>query len=287
MCSLLFLLLALVMAGAVAAEDAGTAPDALPPGTVAMSAIAGRGPIADEAAFAEARPAEIALLPQQIATPHAASPSVTQVTVRAVRNADHAAFLLEWSDASKDVRAAIDGFGDMAAIAFPATAPDEPLPSPFMGHPGGPVQILQWRADWQTDLERGPPTVREFYPYAYEADFYHEDHLPPAEAAAFRAAAGAGNPMSQAQTSSVQDLVAEGFGSLTPQPTQKAHGSASHDGSGWRVVITRPLAGGEGSAASLAPGSSTQLAVAIWDGSAGEVGARKSWAGWVPLEVAE
>jgi hypothetical protein len=276
---LVSLLVGFAIAGTVAAEEG--------PAVVAMEAISGRGPIQEEAAFSDARAVEIALLPQQIATPHAPSPSVGQVSVRAVRNADHAGFLLAWSDATEDLRSTIDAFGDMAAIAFPATAPEAPLPAPFMGNPGGKVQILQWRADWQTDLERGPTTMRELYPHAYEADFYHEDHLPPAEAKAFRGAAGLGSPMSPPRASSVQDLVAEGFGSLTPRAQQSARGAARHDGTGWRVVITRPLAGEGESAASLAPGTSTQLAVAVWDGSKGEVGARKAWAGWVPLEVAK
>jgi hypothetical protein len=254
---------------------------------VAMAAVDGKGPIAEEAVFDGARAHEIALLPQQIATPHAPSPAVARVEVRAVRNEDHAGFLLVWRDETKDVRATLDGFADMAAIAFPSRSGDAALPAPFMGNPDGRVQILQWRADWQRELETGPTTMRDIYPNAYEADFYHEDHLPPAEAQAFRGAAGLGSPMSGPHETSVQDLVAEGFGSLTAREEQVARGSARHDGATWRVVITRPLAGDEASAPSLTPGTRTQLAVAVWGGGSGEVGARKGWAGWVPLTVAE
>lgn len=73
------------------------------------------------------------------------------------------------------------------------------------------------------------------------------------------------NPMSDRQrTSSVQDLMAEGFGSLTPRATQSATGD---------------------SAASLAPGTATHVAFAVWNGSHREVGARKAWANWLPMEV--
>ena len=277
--SLLALLALLCAAGAALAQE-GPAP-------VAVASVAGRGPIDAESAFAGAPPATITLLPQLITTPFTMTPSVASVTVRAVHNADHAGFLLEWADVTANLRTGIDRFGDMAAIAFPVGANGAALPAPFMGNPGGRVQILQWRADWQTDLERGPLTVAELYPNAYPGDFYPEDHLPPAEGAKFRGALGAGNPMSERHTSSVQDLMAEGFGSLTPREKQSARGRARHDGAGWHVVITRVLASDGDSSAALVPGAGTSLAVAVWDGEKGEVGARKAWAGWLPVEIAK
>jgi len=182
------------------------------PAAVSMAAVAGAGPIAAAELFAHAPPSELALLPQVVTTPKAPNPSVSKITVRAVRNRDHAGFLLEWRDATQNARTAIDGFGDMVAIAFPVRKPDEPMPAPFMGNPNGRVQILQWRADWQTDLERGPPTVAELYPNAYTADFYHEDHLPPAEAAKYRGAAGAGCVPSWMEVAVSFGIVAAGFG---------------------------------------------------------------------------
>jgi len=50
---------------------------------------------------------------------------------------------------------------------------------------------------------------------------------------------------------------------------------------GWAVVITRPLPDG------LSPRSRTQIAFAVWNGGAGEVGARKMRTGWVPLSMRE
>ncbi|RIL07248.1 MAG: hypothetical protein DCC71_03925 [Proteobacteria bacterium] len=274
----LIALLSFAVAAAAAAQT---------PAPVAAVAVPGAGPIADEAAFAKAPPASVKLFPQVLTTPHGpATPSIGQVTVRAVRNRDHAGFLLEWDDATEDARTAVTAFGDMAAVAFPAQAPGKPLPAPFMGNAGGRVQILQWRADWQTDLVRGPITVAELYPNTYASDYRPEDHLPKAAGDRYRGGVAAGNPMSAVHTSSVQDLMAEGFGSLTPRAKQQAQGHARHDGSGWHVVITRPLAADGDSAPSLAAGTTTQLALAVWDGAKGEVGARKAWAGWIPLEIA-
>lgn len=271
---------------ALALPAASVADEAAAPAGVSMVAVTGKGPIADPAAFAQAPALKVALLPQVATTPRNPAPATSSLDVRAVRNDDHAAFLLEWDDDSPDVRATIDAFGDMVAVELPVAAGLPP--APFMGNKGGRVQILQWRADWQTDVDKGAVTMRELYPNAYAADFHHEDHLPAAEAAAYRGAVSLGNPMSDRQrTSSVQDLMAEGFGSLTPRATQAALGAASHDGSRWHVVITRPLEPRGESAASLAPGTSTHVSFAVWNGSHREVGARKAWAAWVPLAVAK
>ena len=271
-------LVLLALPTSAVAEEAGA------PAGVAMATVAGKGAITDADAFAQAPLSKVALLPQVVTTPRQPAPATASLDVRAVRNEDHAGFLLEWDDDSADVRATIDAFGDMVAVEVPVAA--GPPPAPFMGNKGGRVQILQWRADWQTDVDKGAVTMRELYPNAYAADFHHEDHLPAAEAAAYRGAVSLGNPMSDRQrTSSVQDLMAEGFGSLTPRATQAAAGKATHDGKRWHVVITRPLAATGDPAASLAPGTATHVAFAVWNGSHREVGARKAWAAWVPLEV--
>jgi DMSO reductase family type II enzyme heme b subunit len=87
------------------------------------------------------------------------------------------------------------------------------------------------------------------------------------------------------RTSSVQDLMAEGFGSLTPRATQAATGTARHDGKRWHVVVTRPLKATGESAANLEAGASTHIAFAVWNGAQREVGARKAWAAWMPMQV--
>ena len=275
--TLLALALLALPVGAAAQEPAA-------PAGLAMGKVPGKGPISDITAFGRATPSKVAMLPQIVTTPQNAAPATSSLDVRAVRNEDYAGFLLEWDDDTADLRATVDGFGDMVAVGFPVAA--GPLPAPFMGNPNGRLQILQWRADWQTDLERGAVTVHELYPNAYAADLYHEDHLPTAEAQAYRGAVSLGNPMSDRhRTSSVQDLMAEGFGSLTPRSTQAATGKGRHDGRRWHVVITRPLAATGDSAASLAAGTATHVVFAVWNGSHGEVGARKAWANWVPMDV--
>ncbi len=48
---------------------------------------------------------------------------------------------------------------------------------------------------------------------------------------------------------------------------------------GWAVVITRPLPSG------LAPGGTSLVAFAVWNGSDGDVGGRKMRTVWIPLTL--
>jgi len=55
----------------------------------------------------------------------------------------------------------------------------------------------------------------------------------------------------------------------------------------WRVIIAYPLGTGSDNDPRLLPGGSSLAAFAVWDGGAREVGARKAWASWVPLKLAQ
>jgi DMSO reductase family type II enzyme heme b subunit len=75
----------------------------------------------------------------------------------------------------------------------------------------------------------------------------------------------------------VQDLVAEGPGSIRPAPETRSVGRGTRTPQGWSVVLSRPLPKG------LDPGNRTQVAFAVWQGAHQEVGARKMRSVWVPL----
>ena len=79
--------------------------------------------------------------------------------------------------------------------------------------------------------------------------------------------------------------MAEGFGSLTVLPQQRADGKGVWADGRWRVVITRPLADGDAYSPSLKPDDETLAAFAVWDGGSREVGSRKAWANWVQLKL--
>jgi DMSO reductase family type II enzyme heme b subunit len=275
--ALAFLLVAVALgAGAAAAQPAITA-----------VRVPGAGPIEDPLAkiWAQVRPARVAMLPQAVTLPHNPSPAVTALTVRAVHNGGWIAFLIEWKDATISNTVILDSFGDQVAIQLPIATKGAP-PSPMMGNPGGRVNIMQWRAAFQRDLDSGAPTVKDLYPNAW-VDVYPDEVLGAADARPYAGALGLENPISRGRATPVLDQMAEGWGSMTVKPDQHALGAGIHRHGGWRVVITRPMVSDDANAPRLSPGDRTVAGFAVWEGGHREVGARKAWSPWVPLVIGQ
>jgi DMSO reductase family type II enzyme heme b subunit len=270
--------LALAVALAWAGPAAAQAP-------ITVVRVSGAGPIADPAAPAWrlVRPVKVPMLPQTVTRPNHAEPAVRELAVRAVHNAGWIAFLIEWKDATLSDRVVLDNFGDQVAVELPIDIKADP-PSPMMGNPGGRVNIMQWRAAFQHDVDHGPPTVRALYPNAW-ADVYPDQVLGAADARPYSGALGVENPISRGQASPVLDQMAEGWGTMTVKPDQHAVGKGVWKNGTWRVVITRPMVSDDQNAPRLLPGNRTVAAFAVWDGGNREVGARKAWASWVPLVI--
>ena len=155
----------------------------------------------------------------------------------------------------------------------------------MMGNPGGRVNIMQWRAAFQKDIDTGPPTVRELYPNAW-ADVYPDEVLSASDARPYSGALGLENPISRGRASPVLDQMAEGWGSMTVKPDQHALGKGVWKDGVWRVVITRPMVSDDLNAPRLTPGDQTVVGFAVWEGGNREVGARKAWAPWTPMVIA-
>ena len=79
----------------------------------------------------------------------------------------------------------------------------------------------------------------------------------------------------------VEDLVAEGPGTLRRADTRKSSGRGQRTASGWSVVISRPLPNGLSAAVPM------QVAFAVWRGDQHEVGARKMRSAWITLAMKE
>jgi hypothetical protein len=248
--------------------------------------VPGSGPIVDPASrvWRDARPVTVAMLPQTVALPHKPDPAVRELVVRAVHNGGWLAFLIEWKDASRSDRIILDDFGDQVAVQLPIDS--KTTPSPMMGNPGGRVNIMQWRAAFQKDIDDGhAPTIQELYPNAW-SDFYPDDVLGATDARPYTGALGVENPISRGVASPVLDQMAEGWGSMTVKPDQAALGKGVWKDGVWRVVITRPMVSDDLNAPRLTPGARTVAAFAVWEGGHREVGARKAWAPWIPLVLA-
>ncbi|MBI4483553.1 MAG: c-type cytochrome [Acidobacteria bacterium] len=220
--------------------------------------------------------------------------------VSAVHNGKEIAFLLEWNDSKVDgLMLRPQDYPDAAAVMFPLTKP----PGHFtMGSKGKPVNIWQWRSDRQMDLEKFQD-VDDLYPgmvvddYPLDSAYYPKrkevGHRALSSAstqdAAFLTGHGAGNPMSGIKrTSAVEDLVAEGFGTLTPRPSeeQNVKGRGAWESGSWKVVLVRSLARGNSKGdVVLTPGDRTNVAFAVWDGGAGDRDGQKSVTYWQILEL--
>lgn len=251
------------------------------------------GPILnlEGALWNDAAPVKVAMQPQVIANPQNAAPAVTELDVRAVHNGQWYAVLIEWADPSKSDRIVVDEFGDQVALQMPIAYKPGDMPNPMMGGPGERMNIMQWRAAFQHDVDQNDkasagtqngPTIAELYPFAH-VDVYPDEVLRATDARAYTGAVGVDNPISRPKRSAVIEQMAEGFGSLTAMPEQHADGWGVWADGKWRVVITHPLAAGDANAPLLQPGDQTLAAFAIWEGGAHEVGSRKAWSNWVPL----
>ena len=245
--------------------------------------VGGAGPITDPSAsiWKDTRPVKVAMLPQTVTLPNLAEPAVKELAVRAVHNGGWIAFLVEWKDATMSDRLMVDSFGDQVAVQLPIDT-KAAAPSPMMGNPGGRVNIMQWRAALQHDIDKGPPSIKELYPNAW-TDVYPDEVMGATDAKPYAGALGIENPVSRGVASPVLDQMAEGWGSMTVKPDQHALGKGVWKNGGWRVVITRPMVSDDVNAPRLVPGDRTSVAFAVWDGGHREVGARKAWSPWIPL----
>jgi DMSO reductase family type II enzyme heme b subunit len=252
---------------------------------IVAARVAGSGPIPDPlaAVWKDARPVTVAMLPQTVTVPHKVDIAVKELTVRAVHNGGWLAFLIEWTDPTLSDKIILDNFGDQVAVQLPVDTKG-PVPSPMMGNPGGRVNIMQWRAAFQADIDHGPRTIKDLYPYAW-ADVYPDEVLTATDARPYAGALGIENPISRGVASPVLDQMAEGWGSMTVKPDQAALGQGVWKDGVWRVAITRPMVSDDLNAPRLLPGDQTVVSFAVWEGGNREVGGRKAWGPWVPLVI--
>jgi len=276
----------LAVAAAIALGLLGGALRLVPVSSQAITLEAARAPdelAADEPwapLWALAPKQEVPLSAQNIALPFGGG-SVTSLTARAFQDGRRLYLLLEWPDAQPDdVVNGLTAFADAAAVQFPGTAGPQP---PFtMGTIGQPVNIWQWKALWQADMARGFTTTRDRYPNTY-VDMY-----PAGDDPLYKTAFAAGNPLSQRDHESpVENLIAEGFGTLTHADVQDVAGSGEWRDGRWRALFVRDLQPSGDGYASFAVGSTTAVAFAVWDGASGDRNGQKSIAPFIDLSIGD
>ena len=241
-----------------------------------------------DAAWA-ALPVHVApLVPQDQVEPRLLKATTPEVRVRAMHDGTAVAFLLEWADATKNDRPGPALFTDACAVQVPATPPARDLPAPQMGEKGRGVEITYWRASWQAVVDGRGDTLRDLYPnatvdhYPFEAESLAKGSPEQKEAALrYAPARSLGNAMAGPRQKPVEDLVAEGPGTLAPgaAAAKDSNGKGVRTPTGWAVVLSRRLPTGV-----TAPGRS-QVAFAVWEGSDDEAGARKMRTVWIPFNL--
>lgn len=227
----------------------------------------------------------VKLLLQDVTDPRLREASVETVSARALNDGQWLAIRLEWRDDQEDDLVGPGRFSDAAAVQFPIAAGGAP-PNSNMGDRDERVRIAYWRAAWAAE---GDP-VERLRPHA-TTDHYPPEAAPTEEGQArlkalYSPAKAVGNPLAtRPEGPPVQRLLAEGYGTLSPDPEARADGGGAWNDGTWTVVIAVPL--DESPDGSLRPGVQTQIALAIWDGDAGNVGSRKMRTVWIPLVIEE
>jgi hypothetical protein len=211
--------------------------------------------------------------------------STASVRVQALTDGARVAFRLEWADTGADDSPRPGHFSDACAVQLP-TRTQADVPAPQMGEPGRPVEITYWRAAWQAVVDGRGDSIRDLYPnatvdhYPFDAASLTTGSEAQREMALRYAPARAlGNTMAGPRDTPVQDLIAEGPGTLAPAASQGSKGRGHRTEKGWAVVISRARPAG------LGAGARSQVAFAVWEGRREEAGSRKMRTGWVPIVV--
>jgi len=217
-----------------------------------------------------------------------------ELTVQALHDGGEIAILLTWADESHDQNALRpQDFRDAAAIQF-ALQSDPPLFA--MGALRDHVNIWMWKSERQADLQVAYQDLEKMYPNI-GIDAYPNLTRSPLEQPmrnaltlesdpTFVTAWGAGNIVSDPlRNSPVEDLSAQGFGTLTARPKadQMVEAQGVYSIGSYRVAFRRSLSGRGDRSATLQPGRAVPVAFAVWNGHAGDRDGKKSVTIWQEL----
>jgi len=221
-----------------------------------------------------------------------------RVAVKSVTDGKSIAFRLEWEDPTKDDEALSNAkFGDAAAVQFPLDPSTEPFFA--MGDTNFVTNIWHWKSWWERDLDHFvgvngafPQNATDFYLFDVSGGSRAEDFVSRDSAKSlsmtWNAGWGSGNPLStQVRRTSVEDLNARGFGTLTSQGAegQNVSGKGVWQDGKWSVVFIRSLTSPEKNDVVLKPGSTIPVAFAVWDGSLGDRNGQKMVTNWYRLTI--
>jgi len=210
---------------------------------------------------------------------------ITGVKVKTIHNNKEIAFLLEWLDPTFDTSFnKVQDFRDAVAVQFSLT---EEVGALAMGDKEHPVNIWHWKADWQSDLSR-EFVLEKAYPNLHRDFYWFQDD--PNQLKTYLTGRGAGNLFSQLERfSSVEDLNAKGFGTLSPQSlkAQNVKGTGTWVNGVWKVIFIRSLSSKDGGDIKFSKDKRIPFAFSIWDGSQNDRDGQKYFSSWYYLQLAD
>ncbi|MDN3515790.1 MAG: ethylbenzene dehydrogenase-related protein [Candidatus Brocadia sp.] len=230
-----------------------------------------------QGAFKDAQAVTIPFQKQDKAFPNGGG-SVNSAEVKAIHDGLAIYFKISWSDPKRNARAiAVQEFRDAVALMFPLGAveitPAEHF-SPRMGDREKPTNLWHWKADWESDLlvkgefedmEQQYPNMHDDWNSNPYSAYYHRDLITSVEVLSGGRAAN--NILSQpVRGRTVEDLNAEGFGTLTTQAHQDVNGCSKYEDGVWTVIIYRSLITEDPHDVQFVPGGKTFYNMAIWNG---------------------
>ncbi len=231
-----------------------------------------------QGAFKDAQGVKVPLQMQDKAFPNGGG-SVSEADVKAVHDGLTVYFQITWKDPTKNARAiAVQEFRDAVALMFPLGAvnitPAEHF-SPRMGDREKPVNLWHWKADWEADLlvkgeledvEAQYPNMHDDWNTNPYSAYYHRDMI--TSVAVLSGGRAALNLFSQPNRGrAVEDLNAEGFGTLTSQDHQDVNGCSQYEDGTWTVIIYRSLITGDPHDVQFVPGGNSFFNMAVWNGN--------------------
>jgi len=228
---------------------------------------------------------------QFLVDPKPVDVGVKEVFIQSINDGRYVAFRLVWKDATENDEIKLHNFSDAAAIQFPVKR--EPLPEYFMGEPKKPVHILYWKAWRSRDQKTGFQTVKTAYPnmtvdmynfdYSVKGDFTEKTQ---AEKDIFIAGRAAGNPLSIPHKEIIEELSAEGAGTLKSKNIENTSGEADWKYDEWTVVFRRPLTVSDTGSVQFKAGEKMPVAFSVWEGSRLETAGRKAVSpAWAEVKI--
>ncbi len=208
--------------------------------------------------------------------------AVEIVNFSSVNNGEQLAIRLKWKDPTKDgfIENRGDIFRDGVAVQFAlgdVTLHTHGHNEPFfgMGNRGKPVNIWHWKAGLEETLE------------ATEDSEYSTGGVD-MDALIFGGVMS--NPISKLNSTSqnsVEELNAEGFGTITPQrpELQNVEGYGTWKDGEWTVVFLRDMASANKWDANFVKKEPILVALAVWDGVKEDRNGRKVVSVWQRLNV--